>query len=149
MNKSIRKKPPVLAWMQPGNNRRRQILTVVLVPKQPGHPMGLVTQIMDQQAGKVYSLVKKAMEEEPAALNDLTSRLDKIGLLPHEAQFKGMNPWQQVQQIVDGNPELRTHLIPQMKGITELEEIPGARELLEELTMYQWLEALEQEVKGR
>lgn len=146
MKKSTRKKPQILAWMQPDSSNRKRILTAVRVPLQPGHPMPLAVQLMDQQAGKLYGLVKKEMEQESAALRDLTSRLEKMGLLTYEAQME-TELWPKIAQIVDGNSELRMYLKAQTKG-TELTEVPGAQELLDSMTMYQWLEALETEVAG-
>jgi hypothetical protein len=125
----------------------KQLLSVVLVPSQPGHPMPLAVQLMDQQAGKLHGLVKREMKREPAALQDLMSRLDLMGLLPMEAQ-REQELWPRISQIVDGNSELRMFLRVQTEE-KELKEIPGARELLETMTMYQWLEALEAEVDGR
>lgn len=147
MKKSALKKIPILAWMQPGSNKRKQLLTVVHVPLQPGHPMPLSVQIMDQQAPKLYGLVKKAVEQEPAALNDLESRLETMGLLTYEAQME-TELWPKISQIVDGNSELRRYLQVQTKE-KEPTEVPGAQELLDSMTMYQWLEALEAEVEGR
>jgi hypothetical protein len=46
------------------------------------------------------------------------------------------------------NPELMVWLGIESKGKTEPTEIPGARELLKQMTMDQWLTALEQEVSG-
>jgi hypothetical protein len=147
LKRSAWKPPPLLAWMQPVGNKRQQLLSVALVPLQPGHPMPLAIQVMDQQAPKLYNLVKKEMDQEPAALNDLMSRLGQIGLLPYEAQGE-MDLWDRIVQIVDGNPELQLYLRIDTQE-KEPREIPGARELLESMTMYQWLEALEAEVEGR
>jgi hypothetical protein len=75
------------------------------------------------------------------------SRLDRIGLLPYEATGE-MELWPRISQIVDGNSELRMYLKADTRE-KEPVEVPGARELLEQMTMYQWLEALEAEVEGR
>jgi hypothetical protein len=123
---------------------KEQYLSVVLVPLQPGHPLPLADQIMDQQAGKLYRLVKKEMAQEPAALNDLMARLDSLGLLPMEAQGE-MELWPRISTIME-NPELMAFL---QFGVwnNELTETPGARELLETMTMYDWLTALEEKVE--
>lgn len=146
MNKPNPTQKTILAWMQPGASRRQQILTVTLVPLQPGIPRGLAGQVMDQQAGKLHHLLEKEMKEEPAARDDLINRLDSIGLLPDEANDRGLNPWELCKQLVDGNPELRAYLKPHPD---ELKEIPGARKLYKNLTLYQWLDALDDEVSGR
>ena len=70
-----------------------------------------------------------------------------MGLLPMEAQGE-MDLWDRIVQIVDGNQELQLYLRIDTQE-KEPREIPGARELLESMTMYQWLEALEAEVEGR
>ena len=65
--------------------REQEAATPICRPRSvaTGSPYAPSVQVMDQQAGKVYGLVKRAMDEEPAALNDLMSRLDLIGLLPY------------------------------------------------------------------
>lgn len=132
--------------MQQDCSKSKQLLSVVLVPLQVGHPMSLAVQVMDQQAGKLHSLVRRALEEEPAALQDLMSRLEGMGLLSEEAKGE-MDLWPRIQIIAD-NPELMMYLRIETQE-KEPTEVPGARELLETMTMYQWMEALEQEVNPR
>jgi hypothetical protein len=49
---------------------------------------------------------------------------------------------------VRGHPELMIFLWIEAPREKEPTEIPGARELLDQMTMDQWLTALEQEVNG-
>ena len=149
MQRHIIKPKPLWAWMQPGSSKTQQVLSVVLVPLQPGVPFSLKTQIEHQLAGKLSRLLTKALEVEPGARGDLTSRLNSLGLLPYEATDPDLTQRELVTQLTEGNPELRSWLQIETKGETEPKEIHGARQLYESLTMYQWLEALESRVEGR
>lgn len=142
------KEKPLLAWMQPGSSKRQQILSVALVPLQPGIPFPLSMQVMDQQPAKLAMLLRKAREEEPAARQDLVNRMESLGLLPWEAQDETLTD-NQLAAMIASDSELQMYLRVDDQGKDEPEEIPGARELYQNLTMYQWLEALEAEVEGR
>ncbi len=150
MNKSRIQPKPLLAWMQPEASRQQQLLSVALVPSQPGlkEHISLLEQILAQQAGKVITILRKAKEQEPAARSDLMSRMSSLGLLQMEAQDDSLRDAEMVS-ILMGNPELELHLPIQTRFFEEIEEIPGARELLEEMTLYQWMEALENQVNGK
>lgn len=134
--------------MQPGSSKRQQILSVALVPLQPGIPFPLSMQVMDQQPAKLAMLLRKAREEEPAARQDLVNRMESLGLLPWEAQDETLTD-NQLAAMIASDSELQMYLRVDDQGKDEPEEIPGARELYQNLTMYQWLEALEAEVEGR
>ena len=140
-------KRQLLAWMQPDGNRRQQILSVALVPLQPGIPIGLYGQIMAQQPSKLYRLLKKSQEEYPEGRADLAARLEGLGLLPYEATPE-LSDWDFVNQVMEGEIMMYLSIRPP-KGEKEPTEIPGARELYEELTLEEWMNALDAEVSGR
>jgi hypothetical protein len=152
LKKSKLAKKEILAWMQPGSSKRQQILSAALVPLQPGIPSSLMEQVQDQQAGKVLGLLEQAQAEAPEALFDSLGRLASLNLLPEQAALLAEEEepdlWQIALQLTDGNPELMMYLRIEAKGAKEPTEIPGARELLEQMTMDQWLTALEQEISG-
>jgi hypothetical protein len=152
LKKSKQAKREILAWMQPGSSKRQQILSAVHVPLQPGIPSSLEEQVQDQQAAKVGRLLVRAEAEAPEAVFDSLARLDRLNLLTEQArdlaQEEEPDLWEIATQLTDGNPELMMYLRIETKGAKEPTEIPGAEELLEQMTMDQWLTALEQEVNG-
>ena len=148
MKPSKRETPPILAWMQPDGSRRQQILSVALVPDQKGVPSSLYYRIMDQQASKVFRLLKRSQEEYQEGRQDLETLLAGLGLLPPDVE--GLSDWDFVTQIMDDGQELLTWIAPSIRTKEkELREIPGARELYDNLTLEEWMKALDDEVTGR
>ena len=147
MRKLNRERPPILAWMQPGGSKKRQILSAVLVPHQtdPGTPRP-AHMIRMNLACTLANLIHKAREEDQhEEIHDLITRLESMGLLLEEVDPE-MPPMQMAEEILSMGSEVMTYLGPTSK-VEKLEEIPGARELLDELTLSEWLNALEMTVE--
>lgn len=149
MKSKLARKLP-LAWMQPGASRRRQILSVVLVQDLetgPNTPAPLYFLKMNL-AGTLEALVKRAEEAgQVEAKGDLIARLEGMGLLQADVNPETPTP-EMAQQILSMDNEVKMHLGPKGVKVERLEEIPGARGLLEALTLQEWMEALEAEVQN-
>jgi len=143
LRKFKHKKRKILAWMPPEGSRRQQILSAVYVPLQPGHPLSPGYQVNTQIPSKMHGLLHRATEQDRF---DFLNRLDLLGLLPPDLTSK--TPVAELAlQITEGNPELMVYLRP--GHVERIEEVPGAREILEKTTLMDWLKELEKEVEGR
>lgn len=141
-------KKELLVWMQPGASKRRQILSVVRVQRPPAdQSMPIMHMLRANLPATLSRLIRKAEEEgETGAKSILLSMLDAHGLLQ-----ESISPKASTRELVDSvlamDNEVMMRLGPKVR-VEHLEEVPGARELLEELTLHDWMEALSQEVRN-
>ncbi len=74
--------------------------------------------------------------------------LDGLGLLPPD--LENLDDREFVMQLMDDGQELRTWIGGAFTAMGKtVEEVPGARELYENLTLEEWMRALDEEVSGR
>ena len=102
------------------------------------------TQALAQEEPKLLHLMKTAADPT-VVRQDLMNRLDGIGLLQEEAKDPNLTD-EQLIRVIANNPELETWLQIEIKKV---EEIPGAQELLDSLTIEDWMEAIDNRVMGR
>ena len=145
-------KKEFLAWMQPGASKRRQILSAVRVQAPKGDDPPMAVRMMMLSGGVAATLsrliTKAEAEGEPGARSILLATLDGLGLL-QERVSPELPPSSLAQTVLSMDNEVMIHLGP--KGTVDLknlQEVPGARELLDNLTLWEWLEALSQEVQN-
>lgn len=146
------KKAKHLAWMPPGVSRTKQILAVANVPHYPNREptSSVVLLASQQQPAKLHRLLKKATDLDPAAPSQLLSKLNSLGLVQDSKQVEAESQddlHALVLQLVEGSPELQS-LLKAPPGEYNLEEVEGARELLDNLELEDWLQALEVELEG-
>ena len=146
----MKKQVKRLAWMPLGTSRDKQILNVTML--QAGGVTGAPKMwspsslALDKLGLELRKMLQK--EDDPEQwLWDLRNRLEGVGLLNPDVGEQ--TPLEEACDLMAMYPPLRDRVVA--SGATNnsfplKEEVPGAKELLEERTIYEWMNALDREL---